>query len=45
VQNGGIVARGTPDEVLTEEMLREVFHVEARVEISRFSGKKHIHFL
>jgi len=45
MQNGGIVARGTPDEVLTEEMLREVFHVEARVEISRFSGKKHIHFL
>src|SRR5690606_13808415 len=28
MQNGGIVARGTPDEVLTEEMLREVFHVE-----------------
>jgi len=45
MQNGGIVARGTPDEVLTEEMLRKVFHVEARVEISRFSGKKHIHFL
>lgn len=45
MQHGRIVASGTPDEVLTESLLMEVFHVEARIEISPFHGKKHIHFL
>lgn len=42
---GEVVASGTPDDVLTEAMLREVFHVETRIEISPYHGKKHIHFL
>lgn len=42
---GEVVASGSPDEVLTEAMLREVFHVETRIEVSPYHGKKHIHFL
>ncbi|WP_105648826.1 siderophore ABC transporter ATP-binding protein EitC [Cronobacter dublinensis] len=45
MQHGQVVASGTPDEVLTEAMLREVFKVDARIEISPYHGKKHIHFL
>ncbi|EOC1327401.1 ABC transporter ATP-binding protein [Cronobacter dublinensis] len=45
MQHGQVVASGTPDEVLTEAMLREVFKVDARIEISPHHGKKHIHFL
>ncbi|WP_336283305.1 ABC transporter ATP-binding protein [Cronobacter dublinensis] len=45
MQHGQVVASGTPDEVLTEVMLREVFKVDARIEISPHHGKKHIHFL
>ncbi|ALB64933.1 ABC transporter (iron.B12.siderophore.hemin), ATP-binding component [Cronobacter condimenti 1330] len=45
MQAGQVVASGTPDEVLTESMLREVFKVDARIEISPHHGKKHIHFL
>ncbi len=45
MQHGKVVASGTPDEVLTEAMLREVFKVDARIEISPHHGKKHIHFL
>ncbi|CCK05200.1 ABC transporter (iron.B12.siderophore.hemin), ATP-binding component [Cronobacter sakazakii 701] len=45
MQGGQVVASGTPDEVLTEAMLREVFKVEARIEVSPHHGKKHIHFV
>lgn len=45
MQKGQIVARGTPEEVLTEAMLADVFQVKARIEISPDHGKKHIHFL
>ncbi|ELY2935215.1 ABC transporter ATP-binding protein [Cronobacter sakazakii] len=45
MQGGQVVASGTPDEVLTEAMLREVFKVEARTEVSPHHGKKHIHFV
>ncbi|MGY5958012.1 ABC transporter ATP-binding protein [Kosakonia sp. BK9b] len=45
MQKGQIVASGTPDEVLTQEMLANVFQVNARIEISPDHGKKHIHFL
>lgn len=45
MQHGRIVASGTPDEVLTESLLMDVFQVEARVGVSPFHGKKHIHFL
>ncbi|EPE7491064.1 ABC transporter ATP-binding protein [Cronobacter universalis] len=45
MQGGQVVASGTPDEVLTEAMLREVFKVDARIEVSPHHGKKHIHFV
>ena len=43
--NGKIFARGTPDEILTEELLLQVFQVRCKIEISPYHGKKHIHFL
>lgn len=45
MQKGKIVASGTPDAVLTEALLRDVFQVNARIEISPYHGKKHIHFV
>lgn len=45
MQHGRIVARGTPEAVLTETLLAEVFKVETRIETSPYHGKKHIHFL
>lgn len=45
MQKGRIVASGTPDAVLTEALLRDVFQVDARIEISPYHGKKHIHFI
>ncbi|UYU32893.1 siderophore ABC transporter ATP-binding protein EitC [Siccibacter colletis] len=45
MQKGKIVASGTPDAVLTEALLRDVFQVNARIEISPYHGKKHIHFI
>ena len=45
MQKGKIVASSTPDAVLTEALLRDVFQVDARIEISPYHGKKHIHFV
>ncbi|MFN4210375.1 MAG: ABC transporter ATP-binding protein [Devosia sp.] len=45
MQQGRIVAYGTPVEVLTEKLLREVFRVAARVEPSPHHGRPHIHYL
>lgn len=45
LDNGRVVATGTPETVLTEALLREVFRVEARLETSPYHGKPHIHFL
>ena len=45
MQNGEIVASGTPDEILTETLLWDVFRVETKIEISPFHGKKHIHYI
>ena len=45
LDNGLVVATGTPEAVLTEALLREVFRVEARLEPSPYHGKPHIHFL
>jgi iron complex transport system ATP-binding protein len=39
------VATGTPQEILTEELLWEVFRVKTRIELSAYHGKKHIHYL
>jgi len=45
LQTGKIVASGTPEEVMTQDLLRNVFSVEAVVEASRFYAKPHIQFL
>lgn len=45
MQKGKIVASGTPEAVLTEALLHDVFQVDARIEISPYHGKKHIHFI
>ncbi len=45
MQQGKIVAHGTPTDVLTEALLRDVFRVEARVTASPFHAGPHIHFL
>ncbi|ARJ43197.1 sugar ABC transporter substrate-binding protein [Pantoea alhagi] len=45
MQKGKVVARGTPQQVLTESLLWEVFQVDTRIEISPYHGKKHIHYI
>ncbi|WP_333854528.1 ABC transporter ATP-binding protein [Leclercia sp.] len=45
MQKGRIVASGTPQDILTEELLWEVFRVKTRIELSPYHGKKHIHYL
>jgi iron complex transport system ATP-binding protein len=45
LQKGRVVAHGTPETVLTETLLRDVFRVEARIEPSPHHGKPHIHYL
>lgn len=45
LQKGRVVAHGTPEAVLTETLLRDVFRVRARVELSPHHGKPHIHYL
>ncbi|MBB3312291.1 iron complex transport system ATP-binding protein [Rhizobium sp. BK196] len=45
MQSGKIVASGTPAEVLTQEVLRDVFSVDARVEASPYHARPHIHYL
>ncbi|ADY68196.1 ABC transporter ATP-binding protein (plasmid) [Agrobacterium tumefaciens] len=44
LQSGKIVASGTPEDVLTSELLRDVFSVEAVVEPSPYHLRPHIHF-
>lgn len=45
MQQGQIVAAGSPQEILTESLLWDVFRVETKIEISPFHGKKHIHYI
>lgn len=45
MQQGQVIAMGTPEEILTEALLWGVFRVKTRIEISAFHGKKHIHYL
>ncbi|MEB6380189.1 ABC transporter ATP-binding protein [Leclercia adecarboxylata] len=45
MQGGRVVATGTPQAILTEELLWEIFRVKTRIELSPDHGKKHIHFL
>ena len=39
MQNGNVIARGTPEQVLTESLLWQVFQVETRIEVSPYHGK------
>ena len=45
MQEGEIIATGTPQDILSEELLWEVFRVKTKIETSRFHGKQHIHFI
>ncbi|AFJ45857.1 ABC transporter ATP-binding protein [Shimwellia blattae] len=45
MHQGKIIATGTPGDILSEALLWEVFRVRTKIEISRFHGKKHIHFM
>ncbi len=45
MQKGRIVASGAPEEILTQELLRDVFSVDARVETSPHHARPHIHYL
>ncbi|MCF6368148.1 ABC transporter ATP-binding protein [Rhizobium halophilum] len=45
LNQGRVAAAGTPEAVLTETLLREVFRVTARVERSTHHGRPHIHFV
>ncbi|MBX9469620.1 MAG: ABC transporter ATP-binding protein [Rhizobium sp.] len=44
LQKGRVVACGTPDEVLTKHLLREVFSIDAHVEPSQLHGRPLIQF-
>ncbi|MBJ6135173.1 ABC transporter ATP-binding protein [Ochrobactrum sp. Q0168] len=43
--SGKIVASGTPEEIINENILKQVFSIDARVEPSPYSGRPHIHYL
>lgn len=45
MQQGQILASGTPEEILSEALLCDVFRVKTKIEISPYHGKKHIHFI
>lgn len=45
LQQGRIAASGPPDVVLTEALLKDVFRIEARVEVSPHHARPHIHYL
>lgn len=45
MQQGKIVASGSPDVVITETLLRDAFSLEARVETSPHHRRPHIHYL
>jgi len=44
LQAGKVVASGMPEDVLTQDLLRDVFSVEAHVSPSPFHAKPHIQF-
>lgn len=45
MEEGRIVVTGAPQEVLTEELLKTVFRVDARIETSPYHARPHIHFM
>lgn len=42
---GRVVAVGTPEEILTDVMIRDVFGVRAHVDVSPYDGRRHVYFL
>jgi iron complex transport system ATP-binding protein len=44
LKEGRVVAAGTPERILTEALIRDVFGVKAHVERSPHHGRQHIHF-
>lgn len=45
MQHGAVVASGTPQAILTEDLLWEVFRVKAKITPSPCHDKNHIHFI
>ncbi|MHC1551162.1 ABC transporter ATP-binding protein [Phyllobacterium sp. K27] len=45
MQQGKIAASGAPEDVMTQDLLRNVFSVEARIETSPHHMRPHIHYL
>lgn len=45
LDSGRLIAVGTPEEVLSEDLLGSVFRTRARVETSPHHGRPHVHFL
>lgn len=45
LHHGRVVAAGVPEEVLTETLIADVFGVRTHVEVSRFHGRCHVHFI
>ena len=45
LEAGALRASGTPEEVLTQDTLREVFHVTAHVSGASANGRPHIRFI
>nr|WP_315079383.1 ABC transporter ATP-binding protein [uncultured Kosakonia sp.] len=45
MQHGTVVASGTPQAILTEDLLWEVFRVKAKITPSPCHDKNHIHFI
>ena len=44
LKEGRVVAAGAPEQILTEAMIRDVFAVQAHVELTPNNGRKHIRF-
>lgn len=41
---GQLVMSGSPDDILTADLIREVFEVETDVSVHPVTGKKHVYF-
>jgi iron complex transport system ATP-binding protein len=45
MKDGKIYNMGTPEEVLTEKMFKEVFEVNAKINESEYTKKLNIHYI
>jgi iron complex transport system ATP-binding protein len=44
LHRGKVVAAGTPEDILTERLMAEVFGVRARIERSAYNGRYHVQY-